>query len=107
MICQIVLITHKRQYLYPDDRIVAIVEIAGDMTERQLLRGISPSNAQQPLIPMGQFLPLGRVQRCHPWSSFVFFRSILPDQLYLCNTAKISVPGNGSLPVERDSGTVP
>src|SRR6266700_4778649 len=52
--------------LVTDYRIGAIIEITGNVTERQLLHGISPSNAQQPLIPVGQFLPLGSVQLTHP-----------------------------------------
>lgn len=56
--------------LVPDDRIVATVEVTGDVTERQLLRGISPPNAQQPLIPVGQFLPLGSVQLTRPTEAF-------------------------------------
>jgi hypothetical protein len=48
--------------LAPDDRIIATVELAGDVTERRPLKGVSPAGAQQPLVPSGQGLPLGSVQ---------------------------------------------
>ena len=60
--------------LVPDDQIVATIEVAGDVTERQMLRGISPSNVQQPVIPQGQFLPLGSIQLTRATDKFPEFR---------------------------------
>jgi hypothetical protein len=57
-----------------DDRIVAAVELTGDVTERQLLLGTSPPNAQRPLIPAGQHLPLGSVQLTRLTDQFPEFR---------------------------------
>ncbi len=48
------------------DRIAATVEIIGDITQRQLLQGVSPQNAQQPLASPDQPVPLGSIQLTRP-----------------------------------------
>lgn len=60
--------------LMPDDRIVARVELPSDRTERQQLAGTSPDEAQRPLVPLGQSLPLGSVQLTRPSNAFPGFR---------------------------------
>lgn len=60
--------------LAADDRIIARLELTGDITERQALRGMSRPDAGQPLIPVGQHLPLGSVQLTRPTGKFPEFR---------------------------------
>lgn len=60
--------------LAEDDRIQATVELAGDMTERQVLPGISPVGVSQPLVPGGQFVPFGSIQLTRPTADFPEFR---------------------------------
>jgi hypothetical protein len=52
------------------DRIVATVELTGDVTERHLLLGISPQDAQQPLASLDKPLPLGSIQLTCPTDEF-------------------------------------
>lgn len=56
--------------LVDDDRIDAVVEIAGDDTTRKELQGASPAGAAQPLVPVGQVVPLGWVQVAHTDARF-------------------------------------
>jgi hypothetical protein len=56
--------------LADSDRILAIVELTGDVTERQTLRGTSPAGFLQPLVPVGQAVPLGSVQLTRPTADF-------------------------------------
>jgi hypothetical protein len=56
------------------DRILATVELTGDVTERQVLRGTSPTGAAQPLVPTGQSVLLGSVQLTRPNPDFPEFR---------------------------------
>ena len=56
------------------DRIQAIVELAGNMTERQVLQGVAPVGVSQPIVPSGQFIPLGSIQLTRPTSDFPEFR---------------------------------
>jgi hypothetical protein len=63
-----------------EDRITANVELTGDKTEKQELRGKSqpdpnkPPEAQQPLIPANIHLPLGFIQLTKPTDQFPEFR---------------------------------
>lgn len=56
------------------DRILATLELTGDVTERQVLRGSSPIGAVQPLVPIGQSVVLGSVQLTRPNPDFPEFR---------------------------------
>jgi hypothetical protein len=57
-----------------DDRVEARVELRGDVTSRQPLRGTSPGNALQPLVPASESVPLGSVQLTRPTEQFPGFR---------------------------------
>ena len=56
--------------LESDDRVVATVESTGDVTEPQALRGTSPPDARQPLVPAGQHVILGSIQLTRPTNQF-------------------------------------
>ncbi len=56
--------------LNPSDRIMAAVQLAGNDTARQVLRGASPPGSAQPLVPVGQHVPLGQVQLTRPSGPF-------------------------------------
>jgi hypothetical protein len=56
--------------LEQSDRIAATVEIAGNITQRQFLLGISPQNTPHPLVIADKPLPLGSVQLTHPSDEF-------------------------------------
>jgi len=58
----------------PDDKIIASVELDGDVTQRNFLRGLSPQSSQNPLIHKEKYLPLGSVQIIKPSSEFPTFR---------------------------------
>jgi hypothetical protein len=60
--------------LVPGDRIVATIELTGDMTERQMLFGVSLPDTEQPLVPLGEHLPLGSVQLTKSTDQFPEFR---------------------------------
>ena len=66
--------------LNPEDRILATIALAGDVTTRQELRGISlpnpdqPPGNQQPLVPAGVHLPLGHFQLTKATELFPEFR---------------------------------
>lgn len=52
------------------DRIVASLELTGDVTERQFLHGISPQDTQQPLATVDKPVPLGSIQLTRPTDEF-------------------------------------
>lgn len=52
------------------DRLSATVEITGDITQRQLLLGVSPADVQQPLASLNKPLPLGSIQLTRPSTEF-------------------------------------
>lgn len=52
------------------DRIVASVELTGDVTQRQLLQGISPQDVQQPLVTAEKPVSLGSIQLTRPTAEF-------------------------------------
>jgi hypothetical protein len=56
--------------LEKSDRIAATVEIAGNITQRQLLLGISPQNTLHPLVIADKPLPLGSFQLTNPSDEF-------------------------------------
>jgi hypothetical protein len=56
--------------LQPGDRIVARLELDGDVANRQPLLADSPADAGRPLVPPGARLPLGSVQLTRPTSDF-------------------------------------
>lgn len=56
------------------DRIQATIELVGDVTERQVLQGISPVGDSQPIVPTEQFVPFGSIQLTRPNSDFPEFR---------------------------------
>jgi hypothetical protein len=56
--------------LDPGDRIDAVVEVSGDVTQRRELRGVSPTATDKGLVPRGSFLPLGHVQLTRPTAAF-------------------------------------
>jgi hypothetical protein len=54
----------------PDARVEASVSIAGDDTAPHELRGTAPADARVPLVPPGQFIPLGSVRLTRPNAAF-------------------------------------
>lgn len=56
------------------DRIEASIQLTGNITEKQVLRGVSPTTDPQPLVPNGQFVPLGSIQLTQPTPDFPEFR---------------------------------
>jgi hypothetical protein len=60
--------------LVPSDRIAATIELTGDVTEQQMLLGVSLPNAEQPLVPVGKHLLLGSIQLTKPTEQFPEFR---------------------------------
>lgn len=52
------------------DRIVASVELTGDVTQQHLLQGISPQDVQQPLATVDKPLLLGTIQLTRPTDEF-------------------------------------
>jgi hypothetical protein len=57
-----------------DDQIAAKVDLEGDVTQRRILRGTSPADAREPLVPVGQHIELGSVQLTKPTDKFSVFR---------------------------------
>ena len=54
----------------PGDRIEAVLKLNGDDTKRHTVAGRSPKNAKQPLVPKGEFVPMGAVQIANPSDEF-------------------------------------
>jgi hypothetical protein len=55
-------------------RIEARETIAGDHVEPVVLRGVSPSDASNPLVPAGHYVPLGTVRLTRPNDEFPEYR---------------------------------
>jgi hypothetical protein len=54
----------------PDTRVEAHVTMRGDDVTSKELHGTAPITARNPLVPVGQFIPLGHVQLTKPNSEF-------------------------------------
>lgn len=78
------------------DRILATIELTGEVTERQVLDGASPPGTAQPLVPIEQSALLGSVQLTRPTSDFPEFRLRFTP-------AAGNVYGPNNLPTRLDS----
>lgn len=84
-----------------DDRIVATVNLDGDVTERQPLLGISPPGSKQPLVPHGKHLPLGSIQLTKPSEDSIFRLRFTPASGFVYGPSDLEKRTSYRLPTDR------